>query len=173
MMVVLLLMLLIVCVDLLKLVVFDFELIDISLLGEFYGLRFEEVWFVFIGEQLCGELMKFGKFEVFDIVLVRDVVCYVNLQVCGGCDLKFVGELGVEFEIIGMVQKVLNLIINFNIYLWEVKIGVMIMVVSVDMCGNIDEVWICMMSYLICNRLLVFNYGKWEQEVVNYKMQGG
>ena len=143
-----------------KLAVFDFELIDTSLPGEFYGSRPEEARLLLISEQLRKELAESGKFQLLDIAPVRDAARKANLQACGGCDLKLAGQLGADLEITGLVQKVSNLIINLNIYLRDVKTGQMIAAASADMRGNTDESWTRTMSYLIRNRLLAPNYGR-------------
>ena len=143
-----------------KLAVFDFELIDTSLPGEFYGSKPELARLDRIGGQLRKELAESGRFQLLDIAPVRDAARHANLQACGGCDLKLAGELGAELEITGMVQKVSNLIINLNIYLRDVKTGTMITAASADMRGNTDESWSRTMSYLIRNRLLAPNYGR-------------
>ncbi|MBR0774359.1 DUF3280 domain-containing protein [Bradyrhizobium diazoefficiens] len=143
-----------------KLAVFDFELIDTSLPGEFYGSRPEEARLLLISEQLRKELAASGKFQMLDIAPVRDAARKANLQACGGCDLKLASELGAELEITGLVQKVSNLIINLNIYLRDVKTGQMVAAASADMRGNTDESWTRTMSYLIRNRLLAPNYGR-------------
>ncbi|WP_128945329.1 DUF3280 domain-containing protein [Bradyrhizobium zhanjiangense] len=143
-----------------KLAVFDFELIDTSLPGEFYGSRPELARLERISEQLRKELADSGRFQVLDIASIRDAARHANLQACGGCDLKLAGQLGAELEITGLVQKVSNLIINLNIYLRDVKTGTMITVASADMRGNSDESWTRTMSYLIRNRLLAPNYGR-------------
>ena len=143
-----------------KLAVFDFELIDTSLPGEFYGSKPEEARLLRISEQLRKELAGSGKFQVLDIAPVREAARHANLQACGGCDLKLAGHLGADLAITGLVQKVSNLIINLNIYLRDVKTGNMITAASADMRGNTDESWSRTMSYLIRNRLLAPNYGK-------------
>ncbi|MBR0830334.1 DUF3280 domain-containing protein [Bradyrhizobium manausense] len=145
-----------------KLVVFDFELIDTSLPGEFYGSKPELVRLDRISEQLRQELAQSGKFRMLDIAPVRDAARHANLQACGGCDLKLAGQLGADLEITGVVQKVSNLIINLNIYLRDVHTGNMVTVASADMRGNTDESWTRTMSYLIRNRILAPNYGKPE-----------
>lgn len=145
-----------------KLVIFDFELIDTSLPGEFYGSKPELVRLDRISEQLREELAKSGKYQMLDIAPIRDAARHANLQACGGCDLKLAGQLGADLEITGVVQKVSNLIINLNIYLRDVKTGAMIIAASADMRGNTDESWTRTMSYLIRNRILAPNYGKPE-----------
>jgi len=143
-----------------KLAVFDFELIDTSLPGEFYGSKPEQGRLERISEQLRKELADSGRFQVLDIAPIRDAARHANLQACGGCDLKLAGQLGADLEITGLVQKVSNLIINLNVYLRDVKTGNMITAASADMRGNTDESWSRTMSYLIRNRLLAPNYGK-------------
>jgi hypothetical protein len=145
-----------------RLAVFDFELVDTSLPGEFYGSKPEEVRLTHISDQLRKELADSGRFQMLDIAPVRDAAHHANLQACGGCDLKLAGQLGADLEITGMVQKVSNLIINLNIYLRDVKTGKMITAASADMRGNTDESWSRTMTYLIRNRLLAPNYGKPE-----------
>ena len=145
-----------------KLAVFDFELIDTCLPGEFYGSKPELERLDRISEQLRKALADSGRFQMLDIAPVRDAARHSNLQVCGNCDLKLAGQLGADLEITGMVQKVSNLIVNLNIYLRDVKTGNMITVASADMRGNTDEAWSRTMSYLIRNRLLAPNYGKPE-----------
>jgi hypothetical protein len=143
-----------------RLAVFDFELIDTSLPGEFYGSRPEEARLARISDQLRKELADSGRFQLLDIAPVREAAHQANLQACGGCDLKLAGQLGADLEITGMVQKVSNLIINLNVYLRDVKTGAIITVASADMRGNTDESWSRTMSWLIRNRLLAPNYGR-------------
>ncbi|WFU43411.1 DUF3280 domain-containing protein [Bradyrhizobium sp. CB82] len=145
-----------------KLVVFDFELIDTSLPGEFYGSKPENERMLRIGDQLRKELAQSGRFQVVDIAPVSDAARHSNLQACGGCDVTLAGQLGADLEITGVVQKVSNLILNLNIYLRDVHTGNLVTVASADMRGNTDESWSRAMSYLIRNRLLAPNYGKPE-----------
>src|SRR3954454_16381507 len=88
-----------------KLAVFDFELLDTSLPGEFYGSKPEEARLERITQQLTKEMAESGRFQVLDIAPVRDAAHKANLQACGGCDLKLAGELGADLEITGLVQK--------------------------------------------------------------------
>ncbi|MGV7218529.1 DUF3280 domain-containing protein [Bradyrhizobium sp. UFLA05-112] len=145
-----------------KLAVFDFELIDTSLPGEFYGSKPENERMLRIGDQLRKELAQSGKFQVVDIAPVSDAARHSNLQSCGGCDVKLAGQLGADLEITGVVQKVSNLILNLNIYVRDVHTGNLVTAASADMRGNTDESWSRAMSYLIRNRLLAPNYGKPE-----------
>lgn len=150
------------CADPPKLAVFDFELIDTSLPGEFYGSKPELERLQRVAEQLRRELAQSGKFQLLDIAPISDAAHHSNLQACGGCDVKLAGELGADLEITGVVQKVSDLILNLNIYLRDVHTGNLVTVASADMRGNTDETWSRAMSYLIRNRLLAPNYGRPE-----------
>jgi len=143
-----------------KLAVFDFELIDTSLPGEFYGSKPELGRLQRVGDQLRKELSESGRFQVLDIAPVSAAAHGSNLQACGGCDVKFAAQLGADLAITGVVQKVSNLILNLNIYLRDVHTGNLVMAASADMRGNTDESWSRAMSYLVRNRLLAPNYGR-------------
>src|SRR3954466_16331801 len=76
-----------------KLAVFDFELIDTSLPGEFYGSTPEEARLDLISEQLRKALVDVDRFQLLDIAPVRDAARHANLQACGGCGRKLAGLL--------------------------------------------------------------------------------
>lgn len=143
-----------------KLAVFDLEMIDTSLQGEVNGPRADEqARLLRTGDQVRKGLAESGKFQVLDIAPVNAAAHGSNLQACGGCDVKFAGELGADLAITGVVQKVSNLILNINLYLRDVHTGEMVAAASADMRGNTDESWARAADYLIRNRLLAPNYG--------------
>jgi Protein of unknown function (DUF2380) len=143
-----------------KLAIFDFEMIDTSLQGEFYGPRNDEQdRLKRVGDQLRQQLGESGKFQVLDIAPINAAAHQSNLQACGGCDVKLAQQLGADLEITGVVQKVSNVILNINIYLRDVHTGRIVTAMTADMRGNTDESWTRATSYLIRNRLLAPNYG--------------
>jgi hypothetical protein len=143
-----------------KLAVFDFEMIDTSLPGQFYGPQADEhdrlLW---VGDLLRKELGESGKFRVVDIAPVNAAAHQSNLQACGGCDVKLAQQLDADLDLTGVVQKVSNLILNINVYLRDVHTGRLVTAASVDMRGNTDESWSRATRYLIRERLLAPNYG--------------
>ena len=144
----------------LKLAVFDFEMIDTSLPGQFYGPRADEHdRLLRVGDLVRKELGKSGKFEIVDIAPVNAAAHQSNLQACGGCDLKLAQQLDADLDITGVVQKVSNLILNINVYLRDVHTGRLVTAVNADMRGNTDESWSRATRYLIRERLLAPNYG--------------
>lgn len=133
-----------------KLAVFDFEMIDTSLPGQFYGPQ----------ALIRKELGESGKFQIVDIAPVNAAAHQSNLQACGGCDVKLAQQLNADLDISGVVQKVSNLILNINVYLRDVHTGRLVTAASVDMRGNTDESWSRATRYLIRERLLASNYGR-------------
>ena len=142
-----------------RLAVFDFELVDTSLQGEAYGSKQERERLVRVGDQLRKQLAASGRFAITDISPVNVAAHGSNLQACGGCDVKYAGQLGADLAMTGVVQKVSNLILNMNIYLRDVHTGKLVTAASVDLRGNTDESWSRALNYLVRNRLLAPNYG--------------
>ncbi len=144
-----------------KLAVFDFEMIDTSLPGQFYGPQADEhERLVRVADQVRRELGESGKFQIVDIAPVNAAAHQSNLQACGGCDVKLAQQLNADLDISGVVQKVSNLILNINVYLRDVHTGRLVTAASVDMRGNTDESWSRATRYLIRERLLASNYGR-------------
>jgi hypothetical protein len=143
-----------------KLAVFDFEMIDTSLPGQFYGPQADEHdRLLRVGDLVRKELGESSKFQIVDIAPVNAAAHQSNLQACGGCDVKLAQQLNADLDITGVVQKVSNLILNINIYLRDVHTGRLVIAVSADMRGNTDESWSRATRYLIRERLLAPNYG--------------
>jgi hypothetical protein len=143
-----------------RLAVFDFEMIDTSLPGQFYGPQADERdRLQRVGDVLRKELGESGKFRIVDIAPVSAAAHQSNLQACGGCDVRLAKQLDADLDMTGVVQKVSNLILNINVYLRDVRTGRLVTVASVDMRGNTDESWSRATRYLIRERLLAPNYG--------------
>src|ERR1700724_3252479 len=143
-----------------KIVVFDFELVDTSLQGEVDGPRTDEQRrLMSTGEQLRKAWAESGKFSILDIAPVNAAAHGSNLQSCGGCDVHYAQQLGADFAITGVVQKISNLILNMNVYIRDAHTGRLVTSMSVDLRGNTDESWFRAASYLLRNRLLAPNYG--------------
>jgi hypothetical protein len=143
-----------------KVAVFDFELVDTSLQGEVDGPRADEQRrLAQSGDQVRNALTQSGRFIVIDIAPVRAAAQAEHLQSCGGCEVKFAQQLGADFAIIGVVQKVSNLILNINIYVREASTGRLVAAMSADFRGNTDESWSRATGYLLRNRLLAPDYG--------------
>jgi hypothetical protein len=102
-----------------KAAVFDFELVDTSLQGEVDGPRADEQRrLMSTGDRLRMALAKSEKFAILDTAAHGS-----NLQSCGGCDAHYAQQIGADFAITGVVQKVSNLILNMNVYIRDAHTG--------------------------------------------------
>jgi hypothetical protein len=140
--------------------VFDFELLDTSLQGELNGPRRDErERLMRAGEQLRKELAESGKFELIDISPINAAAHNSNLLACGGCDVRFAQQLGADLYIIGVVQKVSELILIMSIQVRDAHTGHLVAAMNADLRGNSDETWSRATAYLVHHRLLAPNYG--------------
>ncbi|MFM9842153.1 MAG: DUF3280 domain-containing protein [Dongiaceae bacterium] len=139
-----------------KLAVFDFELIDTSLEGEVSGPRKDEQNRLrMISDLLRTKLAESGRYSISDLSSLEDKIDGAGYRYsCNGCVTDLAAAAGAEQAITGTVQKVSNLILNINVYLWDVKTGEQTGGTSVDIRGNTDESWSRGVSYLVRNRIL-------------------
>ena len=142
--------------DAARLAVFDFELIDTSLEGEMQGERADQQQrLAMISDRLRQMLAEKGGYEIADIAPVAgDIAKAGLLRGCNGCAADIARLLGAKLALTGTVQKVSNLILNINVYVWDTKSGKERFRTSVDIRGNTDESWSHGISYLVRNNLL-------------------
>ncbi|MFD1489001.1 DUF3280 domain-containing protein [Ancylobacter vacuolatus] len=138
-----------------RVVVFEFELLDTS--GEFdpRGPKPDEIRRL---DLITGEMRKRLKEAGFELVDLAPQAAQIEeatpFRNCNSCELKIARALGAEIEVIGLVQKVSNLILNINFQLRDVATGQVLRAGSADIRNNTDESWQRGVSYLIRNRLL-------------------
>ena len=68
---------------------------------------------------------------------------------CDDCAAQVGQQLGVDLVMTPWVQKVSELILNFNVQIFDVRAGKPIFSKSVDMRGNEDESWKRAVRYLV------------------------
>jgi Protein of unknown function (DUF2380) len=73
---------------------------------------------------------------------------------CGGCEFEYGKQLGADYAVWIVVQKVSNLILNINVYMADIADRKLTFVHSVDIRGNTDESWARGITYLVKNYLL-------------------
>ena len=135
--------------------VFDFELIDTSLDGQYNGAqKAEHDRLMNLGNTLREKLAAAHRYDLVDIAPVAAKAQSANLQNCGKCDAALARELGADLALTGTVQKVSNLILNINVYIRDAKTGEMVDAMSVDIRGNTDESWSHGINWLIRNKLV-------------------
>ena len=136
-----------------RLALFDLELIDSSLQGEVAGAdSAEEARLRMIQEELRARLQESGRFQLVDTAPVADQVEAAGiLWSCNGCEAGIARRLNAD---LALVQKVSNLILNFNVVIRDTSTRKQVFASSVDIRGNTDESWLHGLHYLLDNRLL-------------------
>ena len=139
-----------------RLALFDLELIDSSLQGEMAGADpAEEMRLRLIQEELRSRLQESGRFELVDTAPVADQVAAAGrLWSCNGCEVAIARRLNADLALVGWVQKVSNLILNFNVVIRDTSTREQVFASSVDIRGNTDESWLHGIRYLLDRRLL-------------------
>lgn len=104
-------------------------------------------------DQLEAEFDKTRLYRVVDLQpaadLIRKYQSEQQLRACNGCELDIARALGADRVLVGWLQKVSNLILNFNIQIEDAATGQVLLNKSVDMRGNTDETWRRSVSYLV------------------------
>jgi hypothetical protein len=139
-----------------RLAVFDFELIDTSLQGEMAGSDpADQARLRMIEAELRQRLQDSGRFELVDTAPFADQVEAAGmLWSCNGCELGIARRLDADLALVGWVQKVSNLMLNFNVVIRDTTTPERVFAGSVDIRGNTDESWQHGIRYLLEKRLL-------------------
>ncbi|HSI42334.1 MAG TPA: DUF3280 domain-containing protein [Xanthobacteraceae bacterium] len=138
-----------------RVAVFDFELLDTSTEADIRGPKpAEQQRLALIGAELRKRLSEAG-YTVVDLSPQQAAIAEnAPFRNCNGCELPIAKALGAEVEVIGLVQKVSNLILNINFQVRDVATGAVLRAGSADIRNNTDESWLRGISYLVRNRLL-------------------
>jgi hypothetical protein len=135
-----------------RLAVFDFEMINTSLEPTRPD---EERRLRLIDDELRNLLRRSGRFELIGTAEAENQATKaVDLRNCNGCEVDIARRLGADEVMTGTVQKVSNLILNINLYARAVPSGERLLVASVDIRGNTDEMWLHGVRYLVRHRVL-------------------
>ena len=139
-----------------RIAVFDFELIDTSLQGEVQGIDpADQARLRMIEAELRQRLEESGRFQLVDTAPVAEQIDAAGvLWSCNGCEVGIAKRLDAELALVGWVQKVSNLILNFNVVIRDTATREQVFASSVDIRGNTDESWRHGIRYLLKNRLL-------------------
>jgi len=104
--------------------------------------------------QLREELRARGLYRVVDAGPTQALQEHLRAQQeffyrCDDCAAQVGQQLGVDLVMTPWVQKVSELILNFNVQIFDVPAGKVIFSKSVDMRGNADESWTRAVRYLV------------------------
>ncbi|MEN3793904.1 DUF3280 domain-containing protein [Fulvimarina sp. MAC3] len=134
--------------------VFPFELIDSSLEGDMMGENPDETArLAKMAPMLREDIATLQGYRILDTSAADEKVAGVNLQSCGNCGVTFAKDLGADIAVLGTVQKVSNLILNINAYVYDVENGQQIARGSADIRSNTDQSWTRGIDYLFDNVL--------------------
>lgn len=138
-------------VELKSIAILDFELIDDQ--RDLVPATVEYDRLVALHAQLTREFASNRLYRVVDLApaaeLLRKHQSEQRLHECNGCELEIARALSADRVLVGWVQKVSNLILNFNIQIEDTATGAILLNKSVDMRGNNDESWRRSASYLV------------------------
>jgi hypothetical protein len=145
-----------VAADPIKVLVFPFELVDTSQEGEMGGVRADQqARLELLTAELARMLAASGRYEVLPLDPVRaDYDRLGPMRGCNGCDVDLARAAGAEQGMVGIVQKVSNLILDVALYVRDVKTGRVVQVAKTSIRGNTDESWLRGLRFLVDKRIL-------------------
>ena len=140
-----------------KVVVFPFELVDTSQEGERDGARADqEARLARLTTDLKAQLAASGRYEIVELTpsVEAEYARLAPMRGCNGCDIDLAKSVGATQGMVGIVQKVSNLILDVAIYVRDVETGRVVQVAKTSIRGNTDESWQRGLRFLVDKRLL-------------------
>lgn len=88
--------------------------------------------------------------KLLDISPIREELDSVaNPANCYGCDVRMAEKIDADYVVVGVVQKVSNLILAMNLVMRDVETGVPVRQRVVDIRSNTDASWLRGMRYIL------------------------
>jgi hypothetical protein len=127
-----------------KVAIFPFELIDVSLSGQYNGADPRETERLrLITEELRTLAARDGRYEVLDLSSVATAIAQAApLRKCSGCEVDLARRVGADVAMIGIVRKVSNLVLEIHLLEMDVASGKVTKSNRVELRGNTDETWL-------------------------------
>jgi Protein of unknown function (DUF2380) len=138
-----------------KVAIFPFELLDVSLIGQYTGVQTDETERLAMAtEELRKLAARDAGYEVLDLSgLAADIARSVPLHQCGGCEVGLARQAGAEIAIMGTVRKVSNLVLEAHLFVIDVASGKLAKLHRVELRGNSDETWLRGVRRLVANHV--------------------
>ena len=124
--------------------------IDTSTEGAYNGRRSDEQARLAMLEHLIEDRFRKEDMVMMDLTPIAETLQNtVNPANCYGCEVRMAKRLGADFVMVGVVQKVSNLILSMNLVMREVETGKVARARVVDIRGNTDDSWTRGMNYIL------------------------
>ena len=126
--------------------------IDTSAEGAYDGVRADQTARLQLVENAIAEKFRQEGFVLLDLTpIAKELDNTVNPANCYGCELAMAKKLGAGYVVVGVVQKVSNLIISMNLVMRDVETAAVVRARSVDVRSNTDKSWLRGMNYILKN----------------------
>ncbi|MGB5559081.1 MAG: DUF3280 domain-containing protein [Paracoccaceae bacterium] len=126
--------------------------IDTSTEGAYNGIREDETARLALLEVAIRERFLAEGLVLSDLAPIsEELENTVNPANCYGCELRMAEKLNADYVLVGVVQKVSNLIISMNLVMRDVKTQDVVRARAVDVRSNTDESWLRGMNYILKN----------------------
>ena len=126
--------------------------LDTSTEGAYNGVREDEVARLALTEAAVRERFVTEGFTLLDLgPIAEELENTTNPANCYGCELRMAEKLNAGYVLVGVVQKVSNLIISMNLVMRDVATGEVVRGRSVDVRSNTDQSWLRGMNYILKN----------------------
>ena len=126
--------------------------IDTSTEGAYNGVRPDEVARLALVEEAIRERFSSEGFALLDLTPISEELAKTtNPSNCYGCELRMAEKLDADYVLVGVVQKVSNLIISMNLVMRDVDSEAVVRGRAVDVRSNTDDSWLRGMNYILKN----------------------
>ncbi|WP_147182111.1 MULTISPECIES: DUF3280 domain-containing protein [Alphaproteobacteria] len=126
--------------------------IDTSTEGAYNGERPDQTARTRLLEETTRQRFRDEGFVILaNDPIAEELARTTNPADCYGCELRMAERLGADYVLVGEVQKVSNLILSMNLVLTDVKTGVTLRALAVDIRSNTDESWLRGINYIMKN----------------------
>ncbi|MEJ8475627.1 DUF3280 domain-containing protein [Roseibium algae] len=123
---------------------------DTSTEGAYNGERSDETERLALLEGIIEQRFRDEGIPLMDLSPIAEKLeNTANVANCYGCEVRMAEALGADFVMVGMVQKVSNLIISMNLSLRDVGTGQVMLARSVEVRSNTDQSWSRGMRYIL------------------------
>lgn len=108
-----------------------------------------------ISDDLVRRIAEDGRYElVAGDQIAAEVQKTGPIHECNGCEDELAKRLGADFALIATVEKLSDLLFNFNLYLRDVSQQKVTSIMSTTVQGSNDEAWLRGVRYLAERKLL-------------------